>query len=426
MRESVDVRKGITVAGEHTPRVYLDYAATAPFDERLIQILQQASWANANALHAQGREAHRQLEDARMRIARALRCRQPAEIVFTSGGTESCNMAVKGLLPANGKPSAQHVVVSAIEHHAVLDAAASLKRYGYHVHELQPNRNSVVTAATLDALAADIEKSGGTVVLVCVMAANNELGTVQPVHELAATAHAHGARFFADCVQALGKLALNMEESGVDAASLSAHKVGGPKGCGLLYLRRGVPCAPLVHGGGQEAGLRSGTSNVPGALACAAAVERATAERVEVWECVTALRMRTVEGLAGVKAVHALRPTLPHVCILQAEDAAASICAPHDPVAGTDSNTAPVVPHILNLLCSGLEGETLVQRLDACGISASSGSACSTGSLDPSHVLCAIGVPKCDAYGSLRLSFGAGSTSDDVDAFLHALPQVLR
>lgn len=381
-------------------RVYLDYAATAPLDPRLHEVLASCSWANANSLYAEGREARRQLEDARRRIARAVGARQPAEIVFTSGGTEGDNMAVRGLLPANAKPQETHVIVSSIEHHAVADAAASLKRLGFKVHGVPANRSGIVTPQALEEAAAKALAGGGKLALVCVMAVNNELGTIQPVRELADAAHELGALFFTDCVQALGKVQMNLEESGVDAAAFSAHKLGALKGAGFVYLRRGTRVQPLLFGGGQESGLRSGTSNVMGACAMAAAVEYAVAEREQTWAHAAALRAQLLEGLAALDAKHALTPTL--------------------------QDDAACVPHTLSLIAEGLEGETLVQRLDALGIAASSGSACSTGSLDPSPVLTAIGVPKQRAYGSLRLSFGAATTAADIQCLLQALPQALR
>lgn len=381
-------------------RVYLDYAATAPLDPRLHEVLARCSWANANSLYAEGREARRQLEDARRRIARAVGARQPAEIVFTSGGTEGDNMAVRGLLPANAKPQDTHVIVSSIEHHAVADAAASLKRLGFKVHSVPANRSGIVTPQALEEAAAKALAGGGRLALACVMAVNNELGTIQPVRELAAAAHKLGALFFTDCVQALGKVEMNLEESGVDAAAFSAHKLGALKGAGFVYLRRGTRVQPLLFGGGQESGLRSGTSNVMGACAMAAAVEYAVAEREQGWAHAAALRAQLLEGLASLDARHALAPTL--------------------------QDDSACVPHTLSLIAEGLEGETLVQRLDALGIAASSGSACSTGSLDPSPVLTAIGIPKQRAYGSLRLSFGAATTAADIDRLLQALPQALR
>ena len=232
------------------------------------------------------------------------------------------------------------------------------------------------------------------------MAVNNELGTIQPVRELARVAHDAGAKFMTDCVQALGKIEIDLEKSGVDAAVFSGHKVGALKGVGVVYVRRSAKIQPLLFGGGQEMGLRSGTSNVMGAVCMARAIEFAVAEREENWEHAAALRERILAGIDGLDAEHALVRTL-------ADD---SRC----------------IPHTLSLVANGLEGETVVQRLDAAGIAASSGSACATGSLDPSYVLMALGMSKQQAYGSLRLSFGAGTTDADVDQLLAALPGALR
>ena len=267
-----------------TKRVYLDYAATAPFDTRLCKVLQDASWANANSLYAEGREAANQLRDARRRIASALGAHAPSEIIFTSGGSESDNAAIKGLVKRNPHAKATHVVVSAIEHDAVLASANSLKAHGFKVDIVRPARNGVLSGDALEDALKRVEDADGAVSLVAVQAVNNEIGTIQPVRELCAIAHEHGALFFTDAVQALGKLVIDLEESGVDACSFSAHKIGAPKGCGALYVRRGVHIAPLIHGGGQETGLRSGTSNVACAAAFASAVEYAVEERERAWQ----------------------------------------------------------------------------------------------------------------------------------------------
>ena len=382
-------------------RVYLDYAATAPLDERLIALVSEVSWANASSLHSEGHEAARQLDDARTRLSRALGAAAPHELTFTSGGSESDNMAVRGL--ARPVPGAKrtHVVVSTIEHDAVLNAARPLKAAGFAVDKLGCTSAGVVEPDALEQLLAKTESAGDATCLVCVMAVNNELGTIQPVRALAQVAHDHGALFFTDAVQALGKIAIDLEESGVDAASFSAHKVGGFKGAGALYLRRGTKCAPLVLGGGQEAGKRSGTSNVLGAVAFAAAAEYAQAEREELWTRVAGYRARVIDALSPGEFRHALQPTL-------------------------DDGVAPCAPHILSLVADGLEGETLVLRCDNEGIAVSSGSACSTGSLDPSHVLVALGLSKSPAFGSLRLSFGRLTTDEHIDRFIEALPRVLR
>lgn len=381
-------------------RAYLDYAATAPFDARLADVLQSAPWGNANGLYSEGRTAMAALEDARARIAAALGAHAPGEIIFTSGGTESDNTALHGLAAQISSAKKTHVVVSAIEHDAVLNSAAALKREGFKVDKLKPDAEGVVQPDALEELLARIEDAGDACCLVAVMAVNNELGTVQPVRELAKIAHAHKARFFADAVQALGKLDIDLEASGVDAASFSAHKIGALKGVGALYLRRGVRCPAYLAGGGQEGGMRSGTQNVPGALAFARAVELAMSEREEVWGRCEGFKARILDACARGGFAHGIAPTL--------------------------VDDVPCVPHVVSLLVDDLEGETLVLRADNAGIAVSAGSACSSGSLEPSHVLTAVGVPRDRAFGSLRVSFGAGTTDADVDAFINVLGEVLR
>lgn len=380
-------------------RAYFDYAATAPFDERLYEVLRESSWANANALYAEGKEAAAQLRDARMRIAKVLKAHAPSEIVFTSGGTESDNMGVIGLAKqASGKQL--HVVASAIEHHAVLHAADSLKASGFKIDKVQPNASGIIEPDALEETLARLEEQGALCALVCVQWVNNEVGSIQLVADLARVAHAHGAKFFCDAVQALGKVEIDLDASGIDAAAFSAHKIGAPKGCGVLYLRRTNRIAPLLHGGGQEAGLRSGTSNVPAARAFAHAIELADEERHMTWEHVTRLRDRLLAGIEGAMLPHALHPTL--------------------------SAGANAVPHIVSFHADGLEGETIVLRADNAGFAVSAGSACSSGSLDPSHVLSALGFPRAQALGSLRLSFGKQTTTEEVDRFVATLPEILR
>lgn len=381
-------------------RVYLDYAATAPFDERLYPVLHDASWANANALYTEGREAATQLRDARARIARALGAHAPSEVIFTSGGSEADNMAIKGLAKPVAGAAHTHVIVSAIEHHAVLNAADALKSTGYKVDRLMPGSDGIIVPEALERQLAAIEDAGDACCLVCVQAVNNELGTIQPIEELALITHEHGALFACDAVQALGKIALDLEASGVDACAFSAHKIGAPKGIGALYLRRGTRIAPLIHGGGQEAGMRSGTSNVPGACAFAQAVEYAVGEREQTWSYVLALREHVLDAIARGGFAHELLVTVP--------------------------DETAVVPHILSLHARGLEGETVVLRCDNAGFAISSGSACSTSSLDPSHVLGAIGLSRDDALGGIRLSFGRETSMEDIDRFIEALPEVLR
>lgn len=380
-------------------RAYFDCAATAPFDERLLEVLHGASWANANSLYYEGKQAARQLRDARKCIANVLNAHAPSEIVFTSGGTESDNMGIIGLARL-AKPANMHVVVSSIEHHAVLHAADSLKSLGYKVDKVDPNAQGILEASTLEEALSRIESKGHACALVCVQWVNNEIGTIQPVVELARVAHDHGARFFCDAVQALGKLPIDLEASGVDACAFSAHKIGATKGFGVLYLRRSNRIQPLLHGGGQESGLRSGTSNVPAACAFAQAIEYAEQEREATWKHVKMLRSRLLEGISKVPSPHSVHPTL--------------------------EEGERVVPHIVSLHVDGLEGETVVLRADDASFAISSGSACASASLDPSHVLVALGLKRDAALGGLRLSFDRHNTDKEIDRFLVALPEILR
>ena len=381
-------------------RIYLDYAAPAPFDLRLAPVLESASWANANSLYAEGKQAAGQLRAARKRIAVSLGAHAPSEIIFTSGGSESVNMAIKGLASQIPNANKTHVVVSAIEHDAVLNAADSIKSQGYRVTRVTPNSLGIIMPAALEDALQAIENVGDATCLVAIQSVNNEVGSIQPIEELAEISHRHGSLFFADAVQALGKLEINLEQSGVDACAFSAHKIGALKGSGVLYVRSGLHIKAFIHGGGQEHGLRSGTSNVMGALAFAQAIEYAMAERDQNWEHALMLRKTLVDGIAASRFKHALAPTL--------------------------ADCSHAVPHIISLLCDGIEGETLVLRLDDAGFATSSGSACSTGALDPSHVRTARGVPKDRAYGSLRISFCPDTSLADIEALLDALPEVLR
>lgn len=382
------------------PRVYFDHAATAPFDKRLWPVLEDASWANANSLYEEGRKAAAQLNEARKSVARSLNAHSPGEIVFTSGGTESVNMAVKGLSRIDPQARKTHVIVSSIEHHAVLNSADSLRSAGFKVDRIAPGRDGVVHPGSLEELMDGIESAGERTCLVCIQAVNNEIGTIQPVSELAEVAHAHRSLFFSDFVQALGKIDIDLDSNGCDACSFSAHKIGATKGFGALYLRRTSRLTPLIHGGGQESGLRSGTSNVAAACAFAAAVSSCIEEREQVWNHVDALRSRLLHGIDEAGSSCDVRPSL------DAQDAC--------------------VPHIVSLLAPRHEGEVIVLRCDEAGFAVSSGSACSSATLGPSHVLTSIGIPRDEAYGAIRLSFGKDNTIDEIDRFLRFLPEALR
>lgn len=374
--------------------VYLDYAATTPADSRVVDAMLPyftEHFGNANSLYRIGRDAAIALEDARERIAASLGASSPDEIIFTSGGTESDNTALIGLATAGGRTGG-HIIVSAFEHHAVLAPAEWLGKHGFSVTELAPRADGMIHAEDLErAMREDT-------ILVSVMHGNNEIGTVQPIAELTRVAHAHGALFHTDAAQTVGKVDFNAKELGIDAATFSGHKIYGPKGVGGLYVRRGVRLVPYLLGGGQESKRRSGTQNVAGAVGLATALELMDAERPAETPRLVALRERAISGLLG--RVEFAR--------LSAADAAERL------------------PHIANFIIPGVEGEAMLLHLDSAGIAVSTGSACSSGSLKPSHVLLAIGCPVELAHGSLRLSLGRFTTAGDIDYFIETLVPIVE
>jgi len=377
---------------------YLDHAATTPMLPEAAEAVAavQRDWGNPSSLHASGRRARRMVEESRERIAAAIGAR-PYEVVFTGGGTESDNLAVKGIFWARraADPRRRRVLASVVEHHAVLDAAEWLERHeGAEVTWLPVDGLGRVHPETLSAALADV---GDTAALVSVMWANNEVGTVQPVRTLAAIAAEHGVPFHTDAVQAVGTLPVDVAEAGVDALTLTGHKLGGPNGTGALVLGRDVPCTPLLHGGGQERDVRSGTLHTPGIVGLAVAVETAVAARPETTARVAALRDDLVAGV-----------------LARVPDAVLG----GDPVDRLPGNAHFSFP--------GCEGDALLMLLDARGIECSTGSACSAGVARPSHVLMAMGADAERARGSLRFSLGHSSTRSDVAVLLEALPPVVE
>lgn len=388
-------------------RIYLDNAATTPLSACAVEAMKpyleagvQASFGNANSLHTVGRRAFSALEDARMRVARAIGASRPDEVVFTSGATEADNAAIVGMalagrerLRLQGRSSGGHVVVSRIEHDAVLHCVPVLKRLGFEVSFAENDAAGRVSPASLAcAMRADT-------VLASIMAVNNEVGTVQDIAALAGVAHEGGALFHVDAVQALGKIAFHAGRLGVDAASFSAHKVGGPKGVGVLYLKARTPFVPLLVGGGQERGLRSGTQNVAGAVGCAAAMEHAVREQAAFMRRSQAWRDYLYERLCALPRVSAAVPV--------------------------EAGDEGFAPHIVSVCVRGMESQTAILQLDMKGICVSGGSACSSASLDPSHVLSALGVPRNLAQGLVRVSFGEYTEQAHIDAFLSAFEEVV-
>ncbi|MGW4716007.1 cysteine desulfurase family protein [Nocardia sp. NPDC004260] len=387
------------VNGAAPQTVYLDHAATTPMLPAAIEAMTAAlrSTGNASSLHGSGRAARRLLEEARESIAADLGAR-PSEVIFTSGGTESDNLAVKGIFWArrDADPRRNRIITSSVEHHAVIDAVEWLERHeGAEVTWLPVDDEGVVAAGALRAaLAAHPDE----VALVTVMWANNEVGTIQPIVELASVAAEFGVPMHSDAVQAAAHLPIDFAASGLSAASFAGHKVGGPHGIGVLLLGRQVPCVPLLHGGGHERDLRSGTSDTAAAIGLAAALRQTSIE----------LHARTAELVALRDAlIDGIRSTAP--------DAVLNGPAGERRLPGNVHVTFP-----------GCEGDSLLMLLDAAGIECSTGSACTAGVATPSHVLIAMGVEPWQARGSLRFSLGHTSTRADVDAVLKVLPQVVE
>jgi len=386
--------------------VYLDHAATTPMIPEAVAAMTgaMAATGNASALHSSGRRARRRVEEAREQIAEAVGAR-PSEVVLTTGGTESDNLAVKGLYWArrNGDAARRRVLVSAVEHHAVLDSAHWLGTHEDADVELLPVDE--LGRVRPESLRAALARDPGATALVSVMWANNEVGTVNPIRELAAVAHEFGVPFHSDAVQAVGLLPIDFTASGVDALTLTGHKLGGPYGAGALLLGRSVALTPLLHGGGQERDVRSGTLDTPSVIGLATAVEIAAADRGRRAEKIGALR----DDL--VAAVQAAVP-----------DATLN----GDPGTATIDGGPSRLPGNAHLSFPGCEGDSLIMLLDAHGIECATGSACTAGVPQPSHVLLAMGADEATARGSLRFSLGHTSTSSDVDAVAEAIGGVVE
>ncbi len=384
---------------------YLDHAATSPALPEVIEAMaeQMGRVGNASSLHTSGRAARRVVEESREAIAEALLCR-PSEIVFTSGGTESDNAAVKGTFWARHGSDARRnrLVVSGIEHHAVLDPVLHLvQAYGAQVTWVEPDADGWISPESVAAAIDDDATGAGSVALVSVMWANNEVGTIQPVQQIAEVSRSRGIPFHTDAVQALGQVPVRLDEVGADLVSITGHKVGGPLGVGLLVAGRDQSPVPLTHGGGQERQIRSGTLDVPAIAGLAVAVRHAVKHQGEHAQRLVALRDRLIQGALQ------LDPTMQVSGIWQPGDSTSRLAAnAHLRVPDTD-------------------GDSLLYLLDAAGVECSTGSACQAGVPQPSHVLLAMGLSEPQARGSLRLTLGHTSTEADVDAVLAALPAAL-
>lgn len=380
------------------PSIYLDHAATTPADPSVVDVMLpyfSAVFGNPSSIYLAGQDAHAALDRARLTVARVLGCRA-SEVIFTSGATESNNLALKGvawaarLADPNGP--VPHLIVSAVEHHAVLHAAHALRDQGFTVTELPVDADGIVAPSDL---AASIRPE---TCLVSIMYVNNETGAIQPVAELAAVARDHGVPFHTDAVQAAGTLPLGVDDLGVDLLSLSAHKFYGPKGAGILYVRKGTPIRFQQDGGGQESGRRGGTENVPLIVGLAEALRRADELR-DVYTIHTAdLRDRLWTQLRD--RVPGLRLNGPEPGSLR-------------------------LPNNLNVSIDGIQGETVLLGLDMIGVSASAGSACTTGNSEPSHVLLAMGLSDEEARSSIRLTVGRGNSADEIDEAVAAIAEVV-
>ena len=378
--------------------VYMDHAGTTPLAPEVLRVMTPyftELFGNPSSIHTVGQEARYALDEARERVARVLNCR-PREVVFTGGGTESDNAAVVGVATAL-QETGNHIITSSVEHHAVLHTCQHLESQGYEATYLPVDADGIVQPETV--YRAITQRT----TLVSVMYANNEIGAINPISEISAAVKQRAAElsrtivFHTDAVQAAGYLDLDVRKLGVDLLSLSGHKFHGPKGTGVLFVRRGTAFLPFILGGGQERERRSGTENIPGIVGLSVALEAANARREENGRHCAALRDRIVEQVL-------------------------------ERVPGSKLNGHPNqrLPNNANFSFSGIEGEPILLGLDMAGIAASSGSACSSGSLEPSHVLLALGQSAEVARGSLRLTLGKDNTSEDVDYLLEVLPDLVE
>ncbi|MCX9075870.1 MAG: cysteine desulfurase NifS [Candidatus Methanoperedens sp.] len=373
-----------------TRLVYMDHSATTPVDPAVAEAMApyfSEKFGNPSSLYTIGREARRAIEEARQKVADLIGAKKE-EIIFTGSGTESDNLAIKGLAYKNRKKG-DHIITSSIEHHAVLHTCKYLEAQGFRVTYLPVSNQGLVNPA-------DVEKAiTPKTILITIMHANNEIGTIQPIEGIGKIAGEKNIPFHTDAVQTAGKIQINVETLGVNLLSLSAHKIYGPKGVGALYLKKGTVVEPLLHGGGHERNIRSGTENVPGIVGFGKAAELAK-ERLPEEMRLSALRDSLIKGILEIKDSY------------------------------LNGHPEERLPNNVNVRFSYIEGESMVLNLDMKGVAASTGSACSSTSLEPSHVLLAIGLKPEDAHGSLRLTLGRGNTKEDVDYVVSVLPDIVN
>ena len=369
--------------------IYADNAATTQVSKPVLEAMLPyltGQYGNPSSIYALGRHAQRDIELARQQVAEALGC-EPGEIFFTGCGTESDNWAIRSTAARLGAKGKRHIVTSVFEHHAVLHTCAALEKEGFEVTYLPVSREGLLTAQQVaDAIRPDTA-------LVSIMYANNEIGTIQPISEIAAVCREKGVLFHTDAVQAVGHVPINVREQGIDMLSLSGHKLHAQKGIGALYVRKGVPLPNLLYGGAQERGHRPGTENVPAIVGLGTAITLAVENLEEKMERVTALRNRLIDGILDI------------------------------PRTRLNGDRVHRVPGNCNISILGIEGEFLLLALDQLGVMASSGSACTSGSLDPSHVLLSLGLCHEVAHGSLRLSISDETSREDVEYIIWAVHQ---
>ena len=373
-------------------RVYMDHAATTPVDPEVVEAMVPyftEIYGNASSLHSFGREAHNAMEEARSRVARLINA-HPEEIIFTAGGTESDNIAIKGAAYAN-RSKGDHIITSTIEHPAVLETCRSLEKQGFKVSYIPVDKNGLIELESLRKAVTE------RTTLITIMHANNEIGTIEPMEEIAEIAGNKDVIFHSDAVQSAGKIPIDVKEIGIDLLSISAHKIYGPKGAGALYIRRGTRLEPIMHGGGHERGLRSSTENIPGIVGLGKAAELAERRMSEDTARLTSLRDQLVkETLSSIEESY------------------------------LNGHPKKRLPNNAHFRFTGIEGEALILNLDEKGIAASTGSACSSKKLLPSHVLMAIGLDEVQAHGSLRLTLGRENTKEDIEYVLQVLPETVK
>lgn len=371
--------------------IYADNAATTKMSEHAINTMlfhMKEVYGNPSSLYSVGQKAKEALEDARRRASAVLNC-EPREIYFTSGGSEADNQAIISAARFNAAKGKKHIISTAFEHHAVLHTLDKLEKEGFEIELLDVHSNGIVTAEQVkNAIREDTA-------LVTIMYANNEIGTIQPISEIGAVCRERGVLFHTDAVQAIGHIPVDIQKDNIDMLSLSAHKFKGPKGVGILYAKKGIPLTNIIEGGAQERGKRAGTENLPGIVSMVAALEDATKDLQGYKERLSPLRDRLIDGLFEI------------------------------PYSDLNGDRVKRLPATVNFCFEGIEGESLLLLLDDKGIQASSGSACTSGSLDPSHVLLAIGRPHEVAHGSLRLSLSDDVTTEEVDYIIKSVKEVV-